>query len=133
MSDLKTVVLTIKPKHLRRIVSGEKRVELRKSVPECGAPFRVVCCASGTGGDVVGEFICDRVTRHTKATPLLAEMACIKMDMLDRYMGVAQAVYAWRVTGYIDYAAQDRVKHVTDYGMRRAPRSWCYARGGKSA
>ena len=42
------------------MAAGEKVLELRKSKPQCKAPFRVLVYVTG-GVGVVGEFICPEV------------------------------------------------------------------------
>lgn len=90
---MKAVMLSIRPKWVEKIANGEKTVEVRKSVPKCGAPFKVymyetrdgghsckrcketsetcyswakrgVGCYNGRG-KVVGEFECDKIEEIT--------------------------------------------------------------------
>ena len=42
------------------MAAGEKVLELRKSKPQCKAPFRVLVYVTG-GVGVVGEFVCPEV------------------------------------------------------------------------
>ncbi len=86
---MRSILMSIKPKWVEKIASGEKTVEVRKTVPKCGTPFKVyiyetldgghsckrcketsetcyswaksgVGCYNGSG-KVVGEFVCDEV------------------------------------------------------------------------
>lgn len=62
---MKAVLISIKPKFSNKILSGEKNVELRKSVPKIPLPFRAyIYCTAGKdtlvdiikdGDDVYGE------------------------------------------------------------------------------
>lgn len=38
---MKSILMSIKPKWVEKIASGEKTVEVRKTVPKCGTPFKV--------------------------------------------------------------------------------------------
>lgn len=38
---MKSILMSIKPKWIEKIASGEKTVEVRKTVPKCGTPFKV--------------------------------------------------------------------------------------------
>lgn len=48
---MKSILMSIKPKWIEKIARGEKTVEVRKSVPKCGAPFKVYmyCTKEGKG------------------------------------------------------------------------------------
>lgn len=92
---MKSILMSIKPKWIEKITSGEKTVEVRKTVPKCGTPFKVymyetrdgghsckrcdetaeTCYSwakSGVGcyngrGKVVGEFVCDKIYLFVQA------------------------------------------------------------------
>lgn len=94
---MKSILMSIKPKWIEKITSGEKTVEVRKTVPKCGTPFKVymyetrdgghsckrcdetaeTCYSwakSGVGcyngrGKVVGEFVCDGVRPFEVQSP----------------------------------------------------------------
>lgn len=74
----KAVLISIRPKWVEKILSGEKTLEVRKNRPNMETPFKVyiyctagnlsykvnggkVCNVSG-GKMVVGEFVCDKIT-----------------------------------------------------------------------
>lgn len=75
---MKAILMSIRPKWVEKIASGEKTVEVRKTVPKCGTPFKVYMYETkaqyvsyqkgaltkyGYGkGQVVGEFVCDCIT-----------------------------------------------------------------------
>ena len=74
---MKSILMSIRPKWVEKIASGEKTVEVRKTVPKCGTPFKCYIYETkaqyvtyqkgaltkyGYGkGKVVGEFVCDYV------------------------------------------------------------------------
>lgn len=81
---MKSVLISIRPKWVEKIASGEKTIEVRKSAPK-GVPFKayIYCCKGNNGyewlyrvddngrgkaqswhGKVIGEFICDKVVKY---------------------------------------------------------------------
>ena len=76
---MKAVMISIKPKWIAKIASGEKTIEVRKSRPKIETPFKCYIYSTKTGnrlyyngqnvfdiskeltGKVVGEFICDKI------------------------------------------------------------------------
>ena len=85
---MKGILMSIKPKWVKKIASGEKTVEVRKTVPKCGTPFKCYIYVTKDRknplpiehgkvlekvnfwentdayygfGKVVGEFVCDRI------------------------------------------------------------------------
>ena len=59
MNSKKTLLLSIKPKYASSILSGSKRVELRRSIPILNNGDCVVIYASSPKKSVVGYFIVD--------------------------------------------------------------------------
>ena len=68
----KAVLISINPRRVEKILSGEKTLELRKTCPKLETPFKcyIYCTHKGgyltnqTGflnGYVVGGFVCDRI------------------------------------------------------------------------
>ena len=87
----KAVLISIRPEWVRKILNGSKTVEIRKTAPKCGVPFKcyIYCTLQGCneffrvdlGGDVakwnrgkwadrkgnvIGEFTCDRIYKIDK-------------------------------------------------------------------
>lgn len=71
---MKSILMSIKPKWIEKIASGEKTVEVRKSVPKCGTPFKVYMYCTNPklktvqiikkGESIYGDML------HTEETPL---------------------------------------------------------------
>lgn len=70
----KAVLISIRPEWVEKILAGEKTLEVRKTRPNMGTPFKcyIYCTNSGVAmgmwgkhGKVVGEFFCDKITRLT--------------------------------------------------------------------
>lgn len=71
---MKSILMSIKPKWIEKIASGEKTVEVRKSVPKCETPFKVYMYCTNPklktvqiikkGESIYGDML------HTEETPL---------------------------------------------------------------
>lgn len=75
---MKAVLISIQPKWCEKIFNGSKTIEVRKSRPSIDMPFRVyvyqtkhkggkkivseVLNSVYSGGKVIGEFVCNRIT-----------------------------------------------------------------------
>lgn len=71
----KAVMISIHPKWCKKILSGEKTIEVRKTRPKLDTPFKcyIYCTQSGVAlgawgkhGKVIGEFTCDRIYKIDK-------------------------------------------------------------------
>ena len=124
---MKTIIATIKPVHLGNIRSGKKLYEMRKTCPK-EIPFRVLCCESGSGGKILAEF---EVQAPMKVIPLvwpeLVGGACVSMAMAEGY-AKGKEIWFWDVNNMIDYCTTKgyRVRNISEFGLKRAPQSWCY-------
>lgn len=58
--EMPVVILSLHQKWWQKMAAGEKVLELRKTKPQCKAPFRVLVYVTG-GVGIVGEFICPEV------------------------------------------------------------------------
>lgn len=78
----KAVMLSIRPKWVEKIASGEKTIEVRKTRPKLATPFKaylyvtagnlsyrcpngMICHCNG-GREVIGEFVCNKVDWITR-------------------------------------------------------------------
>lgn len=135
---MQTIIATIKPEHLRNIMCGFKSYEIRKTAPQLKPPFRVLCCESGSGGQIKAEFICTDVKKIYVSEyglidgygDLFFERACISRRALAEYIGFAKAGCAWQISFMVNYCNTKgkRVRNVSDYGLTRAPQSWQYVK-----
>ena len=120
----KAVMLSIRPKWVEKIASGEKTIEVRKTKPKLETPFKAyIYCSQGNDarrlrgswGKIIGEFTCDRIYKIDKdSTDFLFKAGglsvykqaaeekcglCVAMtdDELHGYLGHCQG-YGWHVT-----------------------------------
>lgn len=134
----KAVLLSIKKEWLDRIASGEKTIELRKTMPSAiKSPFAVLCYetkANSGSGKVRGAFIVNRIGVLSPesfgpkdiADPLsptneFQRKSLVSIEAMDRYMGASKILYGWYISDYIslDYS-------LDDLGVKRASQSWQY-------
>jgi predicted transcriptional regulator len=130
----KAVLISIHENFCNLIKSGEKTVEIRKSIPKIPLPFK--CYIYQTrGGGVIGEFICKRIDEYTLYSLTEADcwrerrqrlllQSCLTWNQLFFYAdGKQNFCKAWHISNLIIY---DVPKAVQDYGIKKAPQSWCY-------
>lgn len=121
-----TIIATIKKQYLDYIRFGAKKFEIRKTLPKCGVPFKVLCCESGSNGIIRAEFICDYVEhRYTCDSPCEVYDACVGLADAEKYSG-GHRVYFWHISNMIDY--EYGPKHISEFGLKRAPQSWQYVK-----
>lgn len=121
----KAVMLSIRPKWCEKIASGEKTIEVRKTRPKLGTPFKVYiyCTQSGVAlgawgkhGKVIGEFTCDRIYELAPlnhAPDDVEQQACLTREEIVRYLkGVG---YGYHIS---DLRIYDQPRELTEF--RRA-------------
>lgn len=123
----KAVLISIQPKWCEKIANGEKTVEVRKTYPKLGTPFKCyIYCTKPkfphedhitlfdkqrcfyAGGLVIGEFVCDgiyAVLRHPDifaGHPLFyksaIEAACLTENEIEEYSG-GKDLCGWHISG----------------------------------
>lgn len=161
MPNNKAVLLSIRPEWCEKILSGEKTVEIRKSCPAHGTPFKVyIYCTKaqskigwlrivpGKGwqrldGTVIGEFVCDKIWELAPiclAPDDVEEMACMDRDRIVRYLSKCRG-WAWHISDLKIYDQPRELWAFTGlqsirFGMRpvevqRPPQSWRYVEDEK--
>lgn len=119
---MKTVLISIKAKWWKLILSGKKTVEIRKTEPaEIEFPFRAVVYVPKTG--IVGAFNCEGVMR-TNLYDCLAERSCLTVEQISKY-GTGDKVRGWLIEkgSPVEF---DNPLPVETSGQTRPPQSWCY-------
>lgn len=127
---MKAVLISIQPKWVEKIASGEKTIEVRKSVPKLKRPFKCYIYETkgeyktGTGifaygielkgtkkgrGKVIGEFVCRGMMDG--GSKLLPKQSCLTIDeILDYAKG--KRVYGWRIA---DLKIYDKPKELSEF------------------
>lgn len=137
----KAVLISIRPKWVEKIVSGEKTIEVRKTRPKLETPFKVyiyctmdhpyisVSCGEldklnyrtntvgRCNGKVIGEFTCDQFwigTPHN-TNPLFCMAACMDGFDTEKY-AKGKTLYGWHIS---DLRIYDTPKELSEFnGLR---------------
>ena len=121
----KAVLISIRPKWVEKIASGEKTIEVRKTRPKLDTPFKcyIYCTLPKYphedfiatdyprpqfygGGKVVGEFTCDRIfpinvfDNGSIQNWLFEHMerSCLTYEDLADYIGNGKTGHGWHIT-----------------------------------
>ena len=124
----KAVMLSIRPKWVEKIASGEKTIEVRKTRPKLEAPFKayIYCTmpdakdphnilelhgADGkirkANGKVIGEFACERIVPITydggrlwcPTNAAFSPATCLSQAEIIAYIGDKGRCYGWHISG----------------------------------
>lgn len=96
-------------------------------------------------GHVIGEFVCDEICTYFYDTDCgewaepnawmyyittgEGEKTCLSYDEFAAY-GKGKTIYGWHISNLKIY---DTPKELSEFGLTRAPQSWCYVKGGEGA
>lgn len=132
---MKSVLISIRPKWVEKIASGEKTIEVRKTVPQ-EVPFK--CYIYETKGEtetpwidedghfiykgrgqVIGEFICDKIDKYTfshyeaeyRVTHVEQNAMCLNQPELIHY-GKGKTLYGWHISELKIY---DKPKELSEF------------------
>ena len=152
---MKSVLISIQPKWVNKIASGEKTIEVRKTRPNIETPFKCYiyetkgkqvehcdgCDVTFCGrGKVIGEFICDEIEEVPENiftptfTRILAESRLTDQEML-AYKN-EKTVCGWRIYAVKIYNKPKKLSEFRKYSewldipITRPPQSWCYVESG---
>ena len=151
----KAVLISIHPKWCYKILSFLKHIEVRKRRPKLETPFKCYIYMSSGGwawrdpfatavippnGEmydgsqmVVGEFTCDSIDEYRPDdSPFgiydisddVVRKTCLENGKLWEY-GKGKTLYGWHIA---DLKIYDKPKCLADFGLTRAPQSWCYVK-----
>lgn len=139
------VIMSIKPEWCKKIISGEKKTEVRKSEPDhVRFPFRVFVYASFGGenwfrygkqmsGHVIGEFTCNTIllyNMNAAGVELLSRSSCVPPKDLRKYANGASSLCGWKISEFKLYDMPLPIGLFMDTKgnrLKRPPQSWRYA------
>jgi predicted transcriptional regulator len=132
----KAVMLSIRPKWFDKIANGEKTIEVRKTRPKMNTPFKcyIYCTLPKYphedfiatdyprpqfygGGKVIGEFICDAITRVNicgfwddsgKQLDNRLKDTCLTSEEFGNYLG-ENVGYGWHISNLKIYDAPKKL------------------------
>ena len=125
---MRAVLMSMKREWWEKILSGEKTMEIRKTMPRGGAggenpwPLLVLVYVSGTGA-VQGQFLCAGWVK-TNFLACLEKQSCVPLKDLERYAGgVNKSLCGWIVKEPEKY---ETPHPLAEFGLTRPPMSWQY-------
>jgi predicted transcriptional regulator len=124
LEEMPVVILSLHQKWWQKMAAGEKVLELRKTKPQCKAPFRVLVYVTG-GAGVLGEFICPEVLEIKNFEEAEKKSKVPAHDIHNYAAGSRNKVYGWEVADVKEYP---RAVALEELGIKRAPQSWQYMR-----
>ena len=136
---MKSLLVSIQPKRCEKIVKREETIEVQKTRPKIETPFKCyIYCTIGTGvkgdylvpsgiqcGKVIGEFVCDWVTKITPHCDvkdfvnqyihgypaILGENDCLSFQEMKSYLGNKNG-YDWHIS---DIKIYDKQKELSEF------------------
>lgn len=138
---MRDILISIKPEWCEKILSGEKKSEIRKTRPKITGPEQTVYIYQTGNGGVIGSFhiggfsyiqawIDEEGEKHLGNALLWAMDCCLTNDELFNYIHREQKPekpypggWAWFVKNPIRFK---KPLHLSTFGMKRPPQSWCY-------
>ena len=117
------VLMSMKPEWWKKILTGDKVLEIRKTHPKDERlewPVTVLVYVSGTGA-VQGQFLCNGYT-ETNFLPYLEKPSCVPLADLKKYAG-GTCVSGWFIEAPEKF---DTPSPLAEFGLDRPPMSWQY-------
>ena len=142
---MKSILLSIKPKYVELIASGQKTIEVRKTAPK-EVPFKCYIYETqgqyvkfthgahtkyGYGrGKVIGEFICDKVymslVGYMKNEPCYWDIlngSCLTKDEIMNY-GKWKTLYGWHIS---DLKIYDKPRELSEFSRPCSYSGLCFS------
>ena len=138
---MKSILISVRPKWVEKIASGEKTIEVRKTAPK-EVPFKAyIYCSKAKSrwllsdyegvyknskGElvcaqqhIIGEFICDKVDAYTfshyeaeyRVTHFEQKAMCLNQPELIRY-GKGKTLYGWHIS---DLKIYDKPRELSEF------------------
>ena len=137
----KAVMLSVRPKWVEKIASGEKTIEVRKTKPNLATPFKAyIYCSQGNDarrlrgswGKIIGEFTCDRIfpinvfDNGSIQNWLFEHMerSCLTYEELADYIGNGKTGHGWHISGLRIY---DAPRELSEFQRATDPCDSCHA------
>lgn len=136
LSESDTIILSLHDRWWKKMLAGEKPLEIRKTRPAGKGNFRVLVYVTGTGA-IQGEFTCNRFFK-IRTIPEVQDWAgvqkvdvqkesCLTKQQLKEYAGESgKPLWGWSVSGEKEFYTPHPLSL---YGLKRPPQSWQYYRG----
>ena len=148
---MKAVMLSVKPLWCKKILAGEKTLEIRKRRPQTDIPFKCyIYCTTGEENwinsegkrmskHIIAEFVCDDIIRFSVPYPAyqqeldrkILEESQVPYYALHRYALQSNDcnLYGWHISDlkvYDESLELNSFLSNTGDEFKFAPQSWCY-------
>lgn len=136
---MKSILISIKPEWVAKILNGEKTIEIRKTAPKCALPIDVyIYCTKGLGlqkfgnkyfaqegqhpvrnGKIVAKFTLLRADEfdmgkpYEEPTSRFLRKACVTLGQARTYANGKRRLYAWHIS---DLEIFDKPKELDGFG-----------------
>ena len=124
------ILMSIKTEYVDKIFNGIKLYELRKKTLKENVDT-IIVYSSGKAKKVIGEFKIEKIIKDSpdKIWDLGEEVLGIDKKSFYDYFKNSEYAYAIKVKDVIKY---DIPKDLRDFGINKAPQSFCYIKGDKN-
>ena len=124
------IMMSIKTDYANKIFDGIKLYELRKNSLKENVDT-IIVYSSGKVKKVVGEFKIEKIIKDTpdKIWDLGEEVLGIDKKSFYDYFKNSEYAYAIKVKDIIKY---NLPKDLSDFGIKKAPQSFCFIKGEKN-
>lgn len=124
------ILMSIKTEYANKIFDGIKLYELRKK-PLKENVDTIVVYSSGKTKKIIGEFKIEKIIKDSpdKIWDLGEEVLGIDLKSFYEYFKHSKYAYAIKVKKIIKY---NLPKDLSDFGIKKAPQSFCYIKGEKN-
>lgn len=141
---MKSVMISIRPEWVHKILDGRKTIEIRKTAPKIATPFKcyiymssggwewrdpfstAVIPPSGVGAmyngaqKIVAEFVCDRIfpikvfNNGTIQARYVLNKSCVPYDDIVMYIGCNRSGFGWHIS---DLKIYDKPKELHEFNQ----------------
>lgn len=117
------IILSLHREWWKKMLSGEKLEEIRKTAPRREGPYRAYVFLTGTG-KVWGYIDVDSIEKSTPEEIAARGRSCVPLRRLQMY-AAGKPLYAWHILRVV--ALKEPVRY-----CHRPPQSWAYVPAIKS-
>lgn len=119
-----TILLSINPKYVGRIMCGEKKYEFRKNICKRKVD-KIIIYSTSPVMKVVGEAQVEDilVDNPQKIWDITKNDSGVEREFFDKYYNGREQAIAYKLNNVVEY---EEPKVLKDYGINVAPQSFCY-------
>lgn len=122
----KSILLSVKPKWVKKILDGSKTIEVRRNFPKCEVETAYIYRSNShkdNGNKIVGSFTPKARQIETGYIPYCIAQTCLTEEEYYEYVGKRKTVWLIEITNFVAY---DNPKDLSDLRVGKAPQNFCY-------